>query len=225
MPTRLIILAPAVLYREAWRALLISQPDIAVVGAIVDADSLATVPSANLPTTILIDWPQPTPDFTRQLKTVAPDCRLLFLVPAYDLADILPLVQAGATGCVSCDDSVGDLARAITPALATSASAGASVAAGRGELVLPSAIAAQALWALARGQIANPNQTETLSEREMEIMRLLAQGLTNKGIAQTLLVSVRTVEAHLRSIFAKLGVRSRTEAALWAVKQGYGPRE
>ena len=61
-----------------------------------------------------------------------------------------------------------------------------------------------------------------LSERETEVLRLLAQGHTNKDIAQALILSVRTVEAHLRNIFAKLGVNSRTEAALWAVQHGYG---
>jgi DNA-binding NarL/FixJ family response regulator len=66
---------------------------------------------------------------------------------------------------------------------------------------------------------------ESLSEREVEVLKFLAQGLTNKDIAQTLFLSVRTVEAHLRNIFGKLGVRSRTEAALWANKHGYGPKE
>ena len=85
--------------------------------------------------------------------------------------------------------------------------------------------AIKALVAIARGEGVDDAQTEALSEREAEILRLLAQGLTNKDIAQTLILSVRTVEAHLRNIFAKLGVRSRTEAALWAVKHGYGPQE
>ncbi|GAB4577436.1 MAG: response regulator transcription factor [Anaerolineales bacterium] len=211
MPTRLVILAPSALYREAWRALLTPQPDIVVVGAISHAESLAGFPPASSPTTLLVDWPQPTPDFARQLRTAAPEYGLLFFVPTYHVVEIVPLLQAGATGCISRDDTVGDLSRAI-------------IAAGRGELVLPPTMAAQALLALARGQALNQNPTEALSEREMEIVRLLAHGQTNKDIAQTLILSVRTVEAHLRSIFAKLGVRSRTEAALWAVKQGYGER-
>ena len=59
----------------------------------------------------------------------------------------------------------------------------------------------------------------------MEVVRLLGRGLTNKDIAQTLILSVRTVEAHLRSIYGKLGVRTRTEAALWTVRHGFGPEE
>ncbi|HET7376275.1 MAG TPA: response regulator transcription factor, partial [Anaerolineae bacterium] len=64
-----------------------------------------------------------------------------------------------------------------------------------------------------------------LTEREIEVLRLLAQGSTNKDIAQTLILSVRTIDAHLRSIFAKLNVRSRTEAALWAARYGYGSKK
>ena len=135
---------------------------------------------------------------------------MLFLVQSDDLAEIVPLLQAGATGFVSRNDSVGDLVRAI-------------VAAGRGELVLPSTLAARALTALARGESVGSHPTEALSQRETEVVRLLGQGLTNKDIAQTLILSVRTVETHLHNIYGKLGVCSRTEAALWAVKRGYEP--
>lgn len=112
-------------------------------------------------------------------------------------------------GCISRNDSVSDLARAI-------------IAVGRGEIALSPHIAARALAAMARGVTIGGGLIEPLSEREIEVLRLLGQGLTNKDIAQTLIVSVRTVEAHLRSIFGKLGVRSRTEAALWAIRHGYG---
>jgi DNA-binding NarL/FixJ family response regulator len=107
---------------------------------------------------------------------------------------------------------VAELARAI-------------IAVGRGEIALPPSIAGRALAALARGESVGGSLIEPLSERESEVVQLLAQGLTNKDIAQTLFLSVRTVEAHLRNIFGKLGVRSRTEAALWATKHGYGPEE
>jgi|SRR5579859_3261908 len=209
-PTGLVIFAPAALHREAWRALLSGQPDIAVIGAIADASVIAPLLSAGQPTTILIDCPTPQPDLARDLRLFAPDCGLLFLVEFYDLNEVVALLQAGAAGCISRNASVGDLARAI-------------IAAGREELVLPPQIATQALVALARGKVMDQAQLEMLSEREAKIVRLLAQGLTNKDIAQALILSVRTVEAHLRNIFAKLGVHSRTEAAVWAVKHGYGP--
>ena len=96
------------------------------------------------------------------------------------------------------------------------------LAAARGEIVLPPTLAARALAALARGKI-NPQQDliESLTEREQEVLTLLAEGMTNKDIAQTLFLSVRTIEAHLRNIYGKLGASNRTEAVLWAVQHGF----
>lgn len=212
MPTQLLIIAPGALYLEAWRALLSVQPGISVAGAVARPDLVASLPPAGPPATLLADLPDPTPELVRQIKAAVPQARLLLLVPVLDLPTIFPLLQAGATGFVSRESTVGDLARSI-------------IAVGRGELVLPPTMAARALMLLAQGHSPPELPSETLSEREDEVLRLLAQGLTNKDIAQGLILSVRTVEAHLRSIFAKLGVRSRTEAALWGIKNGYGPGE
>ena len=206
--TQLIIWAQASLQREAWRALLSDQPGIQTIGAVGDAEEVFPLFQSDQPTTVLIDLPTPQPELAFQLKVTAPDLGLLFLVQDYELSTILPFLQAGASGCISRDDSVGDLARAI-------------IAVGRGEIALPPSIAARALSALARGETGAAGLIEALTDREVEVLRLLAQGLTNKDIAQTLFLSVRTVEAHLRNIYGKLNVRSRTEAVLWAVKQGY----
>ena len=211
-PTQLIILASTALYREAWRALLSDQPDLVVIGAVAGVSELGALLGSGPQTTILVDLPTPQPHLARQLKSAAPEAGLLFLIQSFELKEILPLLQAGAMGCASRDDSVADLARAI-------------IAVGRGEIALPPHISSRALAALARGETVGDELIEPLSDREMEVLRLLAQGLTNKDIAQTLILSVRTVEAHLRSIFGKLGAHSRTEAALWAVKHGYGREE
>ena len=208
--TRVIIYSPARLHREAWQALLSHQPDIVVADAVSDPSGIDVPLQPGQPTTVLLDLLDPGPDLVGQCKAASPDLGLLVLVASYDLADILPLLRAGATGFLSRDESVGNLARAI-------------IAVGRGELVLPPAIAARALATLAHGERRTPESpAQPPSEREIEVLRLLARGLTNKDIAQTLILSVRTVEAHLRSIFIKIEVRSRTEAALWAVKHGYG---
>lgn len=206
--TYLFILSPHALQREAWRALLSSQPGIIISGALIEPSQITAHIHAEQASTILIDLPVPQPEIARQLRTHAPRCGLLFLVQSYELSIILPLLQAGATGFISRDATIGDLARAI-------------IAAGRGEIVLPPEIAVQSLIALAQGQPVEQEMVAPLSERETEVLRLLAQGFTNKDIAQALILSIRTVEAHLRSIFAKLGVDSRTEAALWAVQHGY----
>ncbi len=209
--TRVIVFSSSTLRRESWRALLSGQPGIAIQGTAGDVSDLRTPLLASPPTTVFVDESPVLPGLVSHLRAAAPDRGLLFLVPSYDLQEIIPLLRAGATGCVSQADTVGDLARAI-------------VAAGRGEIVLPPGVAARALAGLARGESVGGEGdalVEPLSERETEVLRHLARGLTNKDIAQTMLLSVRTVEAHLRNIFGKLGARSRTEAALWAVRHGY----
>lgn len=207
-PAQLIIVAQAALYRAAWAALLANQPDIEVAGAADNATAIDLPPGQ--PATLLIDFPSPLPPLIQQLHTNCPTTGLLVLVDNYDLDQILPLLRAGATGCISRNEAVADLARAI-------------IAVGRGEIWLPPALAGRALAALARGQTpASDDLIEPLTERETEVLRLLARGLTNKDIAQNLILSVRTVEAHLRNIFGKLNVTSRTEAALWATRHGYG---
>jgi len=211
--TRLIIFSSASLHREAWRALLSGQPAILIVDAVADAFEVVPLLQPDKPTTVLVDVLSPQPDLAQQLRTVAPEAGLLFLIQSYELSEVLVLLRAGATGCISRDASLGDLARAI-------------IAVGRGEIALPPHIAGRALAALARGEpVRDDGLIEPLSEREVEVLRLLAQGMTNKDIAQTLILSVRTIEAHLRNIYGKLGVRSRTEAALWAVEHGYGADE
>jgi DNA-binding NarL/FixJ family response regulator len=206
--THVAVLSPALLYQEAWRALLSAQPGVRVIGATSLTTAVCDLAAGASPATILIDLPTLPPEAVQQIKGALPAAGVLCLVHTYDLAEMMILLQAGANGFLTRDEPVADLARAL-------------IAAGRGEIVLPPEIAARALAALARGAALSQNQIEPLSDREEEVLRLLAQGLTNKDIAQTLILSVRTVEAHLRSIFGKLAVRSRTEAALWAIRHGY----
>lgn len=212
MSTQVIIITSAALHREAWWALLTNQPGLTIIDAAPDVESITTLPTTAQPIVILIDLPIPNPKIARQLKAYLPTGGPLFLVNNFELTEVVPLLQAGAAGCISRDASSGDLARAL-------------IAAGRGEIVLPAKIASRVLAVLAHGTSLGHHLNETLSERELDVIRLLARGATNKDIAQTLLVSVRTVEAHLRNIYPKLGIRSRTEAALWAVKNGYGQSE
>lgn len=208
--TDLIILTPATLYREAWQALLSGKPGIKVVGTIDKAESIRNhIPVNQRPTTILVDVPEPDAAIARQLKNVASTMGLLFLVDEYDLAEMVALLQAGAAGCLVREATVADLVRGI-------------IAAGRDEIVLPPEWATRALVALARGELSQERPfLHTLTDREQDVLGLLAQGMTNKDIAQTLFLSVRTIEAHLRNIYGKLSIASRTEAVLWAVQHGY----
>lgn len=206
MSTRLIIYAPSNLHRAAWQALLEKQPRISVAGQAGSPNELGRFRPRE-GTAVLVDVLAPQPSLMAQLRTALPDSGLLVLVAKYELAEIVALLQAGVTGFINRDASVGDLARAI-------------IAAGRHEAVLPPELATQALVALARGEGIAERPGILLTDREQEVLALLARGLTNKDIAQTLILSVRTVEAHLRNIYGKLQVNSRTEAALWAINHG-----
>jgi len=207
--TGLIIFSPANLHRAAWSALLAQQPNIRLLGSAGQAAEAGRLARSGEMVTMLVDLPITQPELLKPLQATLPGAGLLCLVYDYDLVKILPLLQAGVLGCLARTATVAELSRAI-------------IAVGRGELALPPQIAAQALTTLARGKLPGDSLVEALSEREQEVLSLLAQGLTNKDIAQTLILSVRTIEAHLRNIYGKLDVRSRTEAALWAVEHGYG---
>jgi DNA-binding NarL/FixJ family response regulator len=207
--TDLVILTRPTLYQEAWRALLSGQPGINVVGAISQPRELhELVPFKQRPTTVLIDWAGPDPAVAQQIHEIAPTAGLLYLVDVYELAAMVALLQAGAAGCLVREAAVADLVRGI-------------IAAGRDEIVLPPEWATKVLVALARGDGVKRPSTPALTDREQDVLHLLAQGMTNKDIAQTLFLSVRTIEAHLRNIYGKLDVTSRTEAVLWAVQHGY----
>lgn len=207
--TRVIILAEATLPRLAWAALLERQPGLVVGGTAVHLDDVLTLPATDGDTAVLLDLPPMQPEQLSRLAQAMPTYGLLCLVDTYDLSPIVALLQAGAAGVLSRDATVPELARAL-------------IAVGRGEVVLPPSLAVRALTALARGETTQSRHPETLTDREQDVLALLAQGLTNKDIAQSLFLSVRTIEAHLRHIYGKLDVTSRTEAVLWAVQHGFG---
>ncbi len=205
---QVIVLASASLPRLAWEALLAAQPGLSVWGTAANVDDLTALPPTQTATTILFDLPQPPP-WTATLSETLSDYGRLYLVDAYDLAQIVSLLQAGMTGVISRDATVPELTRSL-------------LATARGEIVLPPSLAAQALLALARGNVTpQQHQIESLTDREQDVLTLLAQGMANKDIAQSLFLSVRTIEAHLRNIYGKLDVNNRTEAVLWAVQHGF----
>jgi len=205
-PTSVIVVAAANLHRLAWVALLEQQPGLRVRGAAATPEEVQAL--ANGPLTLLVDLNPLQPEWVPRLSAAAPGATLLCLIDHHDVTQIVALLQAGATGCLSREASVPELARAL-------------IAVGRGEIVLPPELAIRALTALTQGKQSATPPNESLSEREIDVLRLLRQGLTNKDIAQTLFLSVRTVEAHLRNIYGKLNITSRTEAVLWAVNHGY----
>lgn len=207
--THLIIFTPRNLHADAWQALLGAEVFLKLLGATDSLEQVQQWSSGGGRKAVLVDVPQPGSALAARLSNIVPEAGLLFLLDDYDLETVLPLIQAGANGCISRDESRAPLVRAL-------------IAVGRDELALPEQVAGDVLLALARDEHPQGGLIDELTEREREVLNQLAMGSTNKDIAQTLMISVRTVEAHLRSVYAKLEVSSRTEAVLWAVQNGYG---
>lgn len=205
--TNVIIISQAQLSRLAWEALLAPQHGLEVGGTAAHLDELLSLSLASGKTAVLLDLKELLPHVV-QLAKAWPAAGQLCLVDTYDLSQIVALLQGGAAGVLSRNATLPELTRAL-------------IAVSRGEIVLPPELAARALSALARGEVGTGHDGETLTEREREVLTSLAQGMTNKDIAQSLFLSVRTVEAHLRSIYGKLGVATRTEAVLWAMQHGF----
>lgn len=206
--TKVVILAEALLPRLAWEALLSPQPGLELWGTAANLNVLLALPMSDRQTAVLLDLKEPLQPQVLQIAEAVPNVGLLCLVDTYDLSQIVALLQAGAAGVLSRNASLPELSRAL-------------IAASRGEIVLPPELASRALTVMARGGLGPQKNIDSLTERERQVLVLLAKGMTNKDIAQTLFLSVRTVEAHLRNVYGKLDVASRTEAVLWAVQHGF----
>jgi len=148
---------------------------------------------------------------TRRITAECPRCRVLALTAHEEEQTIIQLLQAGAVGYLPKTIGLDELIEAIRTA-------------ARGESVLPPAVAAVVVRHLAKKEPPE-KPAHPLTDRELEVLRCAAQGLTNYDIAQQLTVSVRTVEAHLTHVYNKLGVSSRTEAVVHAMRQGWVPPE
>lgn len=213
-PIRLLIADDHALVREGTRRVLEGEADLLVVGEAADGAAAVSEAMRLRPDVIIMDVAMPITngiEATRQIKARMPQVAVLALTAHDDSQYVLKLLDAGAAGFLLKDVRGRDLAEAVR-------------AVYRGETTLSPAIAqkAQQIAAdhAARGD-ARVDLRPPLSEREMEVLREAARGLPNKDIARRLSLSVRTVHTHLGNIFAKLGVGSRTEAVLLALRSGW----
>ncbi|MEE8582561.1 MAG: response regulator transcription factor [Dehalococcoidales bacterium] len=202
-----------VIVREGTRELLQHQPDMEVVGEASDGEEAVTLAKQLKPDVIVMDIAMPKLngiEATKQIKKFRPATAVLILT-AYDTDQyIMALLEAGAAGYLLKSVRGNQLIDAIRAVYA-------------GESVLqPSTTrrVIEQLKAKASGEEEIPSFLP-LSDREMEVLRLSARGVSNKEIAETLFLSNRTVQSHLSNIFRKLIVASRTEAVLFGLKRGW----
>jgi DNA-binding NarL/FixJ family response regulator len=198
---RVLIADDHAVVRQGLRAFLDLQDDLEVVGEAADGEEALAAAAELAPDVVLIDLVMPRLDgieAIRRLREVAPDSRAIVLSSFLDDEKLFPAVRAGAAGYLLKDVQPQELVAAIR-----------TVHAG-GSLLHP-AVAARLMKEIA---------TDPLTPREREVLALIGRGMPNKLIARELDVAEKTVKAHVSSILAKLGVTDRTQAALFAVREG-----
>ena len=206
MPIRVVLADDHAVVRKGVRDFLEEEPDIVVVGEAGDGRQAVELAVALRPDVIVMDIAMPElsgVEATRRIRTLAPAVRILALTAYDDEPYIFGLLDAGATGYVLKTAESREIVRAVR---ATAA----------GQSTLDPTVAARVI-ARARQPAPLP---EALTERELEILRHAARGLTNKQIGADLSISDRTVQNHLANIYAKLEVASRTEAVTVALQRG-----
>ena len=203
-PIRVLIVDDHPVVRDGLRGILTSDPEFDVVGEAADgAEALAGARAAR-PDVILMDLRMPGVGGVAAIRSLAEagiPGRVLVLTTYDSDSDVVPALEAGATGYLLKDAPRDELVRAIRSA-------------ARGDAVLAPSVASRLV-----SQLRAPEQA-TLSDRELEVLRLVAQGETNRGVAARLFISEATVKTHLLHIYTKLDVNDRAAAVGAAYERG-----
>jgi NarL family two-component system response regulator LiaR len=191
--------------RSGIRLLLERQPDLEVVGEAADGAEALRLACQLKPDVVLMDMLMPVMDgiaATTQIRSQVPETEVIALTSVLDDGAVIGAVKAGAIGYLLKDAEPEELRSAIRAAAA-------------GQVHLTPKAAAR----LVR-EVRGPDNPQPLSAREVDVLRLLAAGKANKEIAVALTIGEQTVKTHVSSILGKLGVQSRTQAALYAAQIG-----
>ena len=212
-PIRLMLVDDQTLFREALATLLSVYDDLEVVGTAADGEEALELTGSLAPQVILMDLRMPVmggAEATRRVLARHPEVRVIVLTTFDDDDDVFECLRGGAAGYLLKDSPPAKLVEAIR-------------AVARGESFLQPSITAKVLAELSRLEPARrppPTLPEPLTDRELEILRKIAEGLSNKEIAGRLYLADGTVKNYVTSILGKLGVSDRTQAALKAKDLG-----
>jgi len=216
-PIRILLVDDQALFREGLRTLLALQRDFEVVGEAGNGAEALEQAAQLQPLVVLMDLRMPVLDgvaATRRLRAEQPDCRVIVLTTFDDDEAVFEALRAGAAGYLLKDVTSDKLAEAIRTT-------------ARGESFLQPSVAAKVVAEFARLTERRPSAVpgkqslvEPLSERELEILRLVASGASNKAVAAQLFLAEGTVKNHVTNILGKLGVSDRTQAVLKAKDLG-----
>ena len=207
---RVLVVDDQALFREALATLLGARPEVEVVGEAGDGQQALERAAALQPDVVLMDLHMPVLDgiaATRRLRVEQPGVRVLALTTFDDDEDVFAALRAGALGYLLKDVSSDRLVEAV-------------LSAARGESVLQPSVAAKVVARFAQLDDAPRSRPQPLvvplSDRELDVLRLLADGCSNREIATALFLAEGTVKNHVTNVLGKLGARDRTQAALRA---------
>jgi DNA-binding NarL/FixJ family response regulator len=209
-PIRILIADDHSVVRQGLRMFLGLDDELAVVGEAENGAEALQMAHDLRPDVVLMDLLMPVMDgiaATERIRRELPDVEVLALTSVLEDNAVIGAVRAGAVGYLLKDTEADELRRAIKAAAA-------------GQVQLSPQAAARLLR-----EVRAPESPETLTEREADVLRLLATGRANKEIAAELHIGEKTVKTHVSNILAKLGVHSRTQAALYATRIGLVPAE
>jgi len=210
-PVRVLVVDDQTLFREALTTLLAVRDEVEMVGAVGDGAQALEAVALLRPDVVLMDLRMPVLDgvaTTRRLAVEHPDVRVLVLTTFDGDDEVFPALRAGAVGYLLKDATASRLVEAVQ-------------AAARGESVLQPSVATKLIARVS--QLPDPPAVprpqplvDPLTERELDVLRAVADGLSNREAAALLFLSEGTVKNHVTNVLAKLGVRDRTQAALRA---------
>lgn len=192
--------------RHGLRTYLETLDDLEVVGEAADGAEAVALAGSLLPEVVLMDLVMPELDgveATRAIRAASPSTKVIVLTSFDDDEKVFPAIKAGAAGYLLKDVHPAELAEAVRKA-------------SRGEALLAPSVAARLMQEVS----GERPPAAGLTERELEVLRLIARGMSNKLIARELVVSEKTVKTHVSNILAKLHLADRTQAALYAVREG-----
>ena len=213
-PVTVVVADDQAAVREGLVLLLGTLPGITVVGQAEDGAAAVETVAASGPQVVLMDLNMPRLDgvaATRRIRTDHPRTQVVVLTTYADDESIIGALQAGALGYLTKDATRAEIGRAV-------------LAAAAGQAVLDPAVQQRLLLAAARAPAPQPDQDhdpDELTPRESDVLRLIAEGRSNREIARALYVSEATVKTHVNRIFAKTGSRDRTQAIRYAYTHGY----
>lgn len=211
-PIRVVLADPHALFRRGVRLVLEGEPDIEVVGEFDDGLDAVDRIVELVPDLVLMDVRMPGLsgiEATRRVRALVPSVKVAILTVSESADDLFAAVRAGATGYLLKEVSIEELADAVR-------------AVARGHSLISPSMASRLLAefnALSRRVEEQRGTAPRLSDRELEVLRLVARGLSNKDIAAELVIAENTVKNHVRNILEKLQLRSRMEAAMYAVRE------